>query len=114
MPVKIKHPKTKAVGLALTLALGVPAAAQAMTSGTKGERAGYLWLDLVVAVGFLAGIFLLGIWGDLALGAVIGGIWTLVELCLKLVTTALRAARSSPPLEQPTHATLRVREEVQR
>jgi hypothetical protein len=114
MQVKIKHPKTKAVGLAMTLALGVPAAAQAITSGTEGERAGYLWLDLVVAVGFLAGIFLLGIWGDLVLGAVIGGICTLVELCVRLVATGLRATRPSPPWGQPTHATLRVREEAQR
>jgi hypothetical protein len=30
-----------------------------MTSGTEGEGAGYLWLDLVVVGGFLAGIFLL-------------------------------------------------------
>jgi hypothetical protein len=90
MPVKTKHPKTKAAVVALTLALAVPAAAQAMTSGPEGERAGYLWLDLVVVVGFLAGIILLGIWGDLVLGAVIGAIWTLVELCVRLVATALR------------------------
>jgi hypothetical protein len=98
MPVELKHPKTKALGLALTLALGVPAAAQAMTSGTEGERAGYLWLDLVVAVGFLAGIVLLGLWGDLALGVVIGGIWTLVELCVRLGATGLRATRVFPAL----------------
>jgi hypothetical protein len=98
MPVKIKHPKTKAVGFALTLALTVPAAAQAMTSGTEGERTGYLWLDLVVVVGFLAGIILLGIWGDLVLGAVIGGIWTLVGLCVRLVATGLRATRVFPAL----------------
>jgi hypothetical protein len=96
MPVKIKQPKTKAAGFALTLALAVPAAAQAMPSGTEGERAGYLWLDVVVVVGFLVGIFLLGIWGDLVLGVVIGGIWTLVELCVRLVATGLRGNQGLP------------------
>jgi hypothetical protein len=96
MPVKIKHPKTKAAGLALALALAVPAVAQAITSGTEGERAGYIWLDLVVVVGFLAGIVLLGIFGDRLLGAVIGAIWTLVELSVKFVATGLRATRVLP------------------
>jgi hypothetical protein len=100
MPVKINHPKTKAAGLALALALGIPAAAQAMPSGTEGGHR-YGWLDLVVVVGFLTAICLLGIWGDLALGAVIGGIWTLAELCGRLVTTGLRVTRVPRP---PTRA----------
>src|SRR5262245_43962105 len=83
------HRRT-AAGLALTVALAAPGAAHAMASQAEGAQGGLSWLDLAIALGILASIVLLGLWGDVVVGTVIASLWTVVEVTIKVGAIALR------------------------
>jgi len=75
-------------GLVLMTSVLAPAAQGAATSNGRG---GFGWVDLAVAVAVLAGIVLLGVYGDVVVGAVIFGAVALIEMGARL---SMRAVRS--------------------
>jgi hypothetical protein len=64
--------KTSGTSIVVSLALLAPAVAHAGTdaNGAAGSSV-FGWLDLVVGVAFLAGIVLLGLFGDRVVGAIV-------------------------------------------
>ena len=68
--------------------------AQATPASNGGS--GFGWVDLVVAVAVLAGIVLLGLYGDVVVGALIFGVVALIEGGARLGARAVRSVASLP------------------
>jgi hypothetical protein len=67
---------------------------------TVTRQGGFGWLDVAVAAGVLIGIVLFGLWGDVAVGALIVGVAVGLNAVAKLVTRrpqGVRAWSSSGP-----------------
>jgi len=108
---RITHRKLVGVCLALVVALSAPAAAQAISTSDVGRTraahdavsagelvvssqqqgitttgpSGLTWAEAAVGIGIAIGILLLGLWGDVAVGAVIVGVAALVGAGARLV-----------------------------
>jgi hypothetical protein len=80
-------------GIAAVLTLSVVApAAQAATAPNGGG--GFGWIDLAVAVAVLAGIVLLGLYGDVVVGALIFGVVVFFEVGARLTVRAVCSTAS--------------------
>lgn len=60
------------------------------------RQGGFGWLDVAVAAGVLIGIVLFGLWGDVAVGALIVGVAVGLSAVAKLVSRRPRGVRSGP------------------
>lgn len=75
--------------------------AQATPASNGGS--GFGWVDLAVAVAVLAGIVLLGLYGDVAVGALVFGVVASIEMGARLSARAVRSVartgrRSTKPI----------------
>jgi predicted lipid-binding transport protein (Tim44 family) len=87
------HRKLKATALAASVLLLAPVAAQASSAGST-TQGGWNWWDAAIWGGALLGIVLLGLFGDLVVGAVIFGIAAVVSGGVALVAGTGLAARA--------------------
>lgn len=87
------HLKLKVAALAASVPLLAPAVAHASGAGST-TQGGWGWWDAAIWGGALLGIVLFGLFGDLAVGAVIFGIAAVVSGSAALVASTGRAIRA--------------------
>ena len=87
------HLKLKGTALAASVPLFAPAAAYESSAGST-TQGGWGWWDAAIGGGALLGIVLLGFFGDLVIGAVIFGIWSVLSGGATLVAGIGRAGRA--------------------
>jgi hypothetical protein len=87
------HLKLKGTAFAASVPLFAPAAAYASSAGST-TQGGWGWWDAAIWGGALLGIVLLGFFGDLVVGAVIFGIWSVLSGGATLVAGTGRTLRA--------------------